>query len=383
MIKTALCNISDKDKIKKLWIDLFDDSENFVDWFFENRFHPKYSCCTYDDDILVSAMQSVPMNLKIREISIPSTMICGVSTKKEYRNKGFMHKTFSHYMKQMNDKGIILTTLKAVSIPTYHSVSHLSCTTSAYVTLSKNDADYYKNIFDNNPINKVTKTQIIDVFSNINKLNECYCKFTDLYSAIALRNEKEFLLKMHDYYSDNAQCMAVIQSGIIKGYCIYFKQEGIYCEEFVVSDKDTTDCLIYGLLSQNRNYEKFEIKTSKTVSEYINSSNINIKDQNSMGIVNVQKLLNAMFGKMHKDYVIEVEDAFIQNNNGIFLLNGTKTQKPAHLKISSGQLLRLICGYDSLDNLIRNNNISIYDKAACEDLSKMLPVCDCFIIDEY
>ena len=93
---------------------------------------------------------------------------------------------------------------------------------------------------------------------------------------------------MHDYYSDNAQCMAVIQSGIIKGYCIYFKQEGIYCEEFVVSDKDTTDCLIYGLLSQNRNYEKFEIKTSKTVSEYINSSNINIKDQNSMGIVNVQ-----------------------------------------------------------------------------------------------
>ena len=70
-------------------------------------------------------------------------------------------------------------------------------------------------------------------------------------------------------------------------------------------------------------------------------------------------------------------------NNGVYLFNGEKTENNAHMEISSGQLMRLINGYMSLEELASSGNALIYDKIACVEISKMLPKQNCFIIDEY
>lgn len=371
MITARLCKPDDKENIKRLWIELFNDSERFTDWFFENRFLPEYCACAYDADTLVSVMQSIPVNIKIRDKVIPSTIISGVSTKDTYRKKGYMHMVFNHYMNSMRTNGIVLTTLKAVSIPTYHSVGHYACTQSAYVELKKDNFT--------NPIKTQYKCLDTDMVKQTDGLLQCYKRFCRDYSAIIIRTHADFALKMRDYLSDDAQCISITENERTLGYCIFFIQEQeIYAEEFIAVDGDVAIALAEELLDINK---KVTIKTSQKVAEWINHDTTVIKEQNSMGVANVQKLLHMVCN--NKEYSIKVTDPMIQSNNGIFLFNGDRTNGDFHLELPANQLVRLLCGYMSLEELVSENFAYIHDKIACEEISKILPKTNCFIVDEY
>ena len=370
MITTRLCTQQDKEPIKQLWIDLFDDSTSFVNWFFDSRFTPEYCSCAYDDDTLVSVMQSIPMRIKIRDEVISSTMISGVSTKEAYRKKGYMHRVFNYYLNNMRNNDIVLTSLKAVNIPTYYSVGHYPCTKSAYIELEKRN---FSNM-DSNQYDCIS----CDIIKEADCLLQCYNKFCKDYSTIAIRSHADFKLKMRDYLCDDAKCILVEENGKIHGYCIYFDQEEVYAEEFIALDKEAAISLIHELSIMNK---KVTIKTSQKISQWINHKSTIVKDQNSMGVVNVQKLLSKVC--KNNEYSIKVTDPIIKENNGIFLLNGEKTDDTFHMETTAGHLIQLLSGFMSLEELVDQGYAQIYDKVACDEISKMLPKTDCFMVDEY
>ena len=55
-----MANKQDKEGIKKLWSEVFvDDSTNFVEWFYENRYNRAFATCLEADGEIASAMQGV------------------------------------------------------------------------------------------------------------------------------------------------------------------------------------------------------------------------------------------------------------------------------------------------------------------------------------
>lgn len=139
MISTRMCTYKDKAAMKKLWTELFGDSKSFTDWFFDNRFSPSDSVCTYDDELLVSCAHSLPMPVLIRGKEIPCAMISGIATVEAYRKQGLMHKTLLYLINELNAKGIYAATLKAVNLSTYYSMHYYGCTLSAYIRSGKKD----------------------------------------------------------------------------------------------------------------------------------------------------------------------------------------------------------------------------------------------------
>lgn len=381
MIVTRTCTDRDKSDMKNLWRELFRDSISFTDWFFENRFYPEYCACTYDDELLVSCAHSVPMPLLIRAKEIPSAMISGVATIEAYRKKGLMHKTFRYLVNELNSKGFSAATLKAVSRPVYYSLNYYECTKSTYIHSCKDEeylfpADWED--YDRNGINKNIVCKKIDIINESDSLHSCYKRFINDYSAVAIRDNKAFKLKMNDYLSDDAMALAVFRNGRISGYCIYFDEEEIQAEEYIANDR-LSACILFKML--NEKGKCIRAKTSQTVAQWIGIRDTKITQQNSMGIINVSELLKVICN--NSDYCIKVTDTFFKENNGIYLLNGQKSEDKHHLEMSSGQLMQLLTGFISLDELVSSGNAAIYDKAACAEISEMLPKQDCFIVDEY
>jgi len=109
--------------------------------------------------------------------------------------------------------------------------------------------------------------------------------------------------------------------------------------------------------------------------------NMKVTEQNSMGIINIGKLLESICG--NGDYGVKVFDSFYNPNNGIYLLNGKKVNDKYHLELSSGHLMQLLTGHKSLEELVSEGVAVIYDKVACDEISDMLPEQNCFIADEY
>ncbi|MFA5342131.1 MAG: sterol carrier protein domain-containing protein, partial [Clostridia bacterium] len=108
---------------------------------------------------------------------------------------------------------------------------------------------------------------------------------------------------------------------------------------------------------------------------------VHIEEQNSMGIINICSLLRTVCN--NKDYSVKVTDSFYNKNNGVYLFNGDNSNGKYHLEMTSGQLIRLITGHMSLDELVTSENAVIYDTIACREISNMLPKVKCFIVDEY
>ncbi|HOD93299.1 MAG TPA: GNAT family N-acetyltransferase [Clostridia bacterium] len=379
MIITRTCSDKDKSDMKKLWNELFNDSERFTDWLFDYRFLPEYCACTYDDDLLISGMHSYPMPLLIRGKEISSVMISGVATIDSYRKKGLMHSTFGHLMNELYDKGVFATTLKAVSLPVYYSLNHYGCTKSAYI--HSNTQNNHISVADYIPTSSDTDKsdcRKVNIYSEISSLHNCYNIFTKNYSGIAIRDAQAFKRKMDDYLSDDAYAIAVFSNGKVSGYCIYFVDKEISAEEFIANDLFSAR-LLFKTLNVGR--KKIALKTSQIIAKWITDKDINIQDQNSMGIVNIRQLLKTICN--NSDYRVKITDSFFDKNNGVYLFNGEKTENNAHMEISSGQLMRLINGYMSLEELASSGNALIYDKIACVEISKMLPKQNCFIIDEY
>lgn len=101
----------DKSAVKELWKICFpEDSQAFVDWYFETRFRPEECLACFDGEKMLANLQMVPQALFLRGKIVPSAMIVGAATHPEMRKHGLMkellHESFS-IMAQENSASIL------------------------------------------------------------------------------------------------------------------------------------------------------------------------------------------------------------------------------------------------------------------------------------
>jgi len=100
-----------KEKIKVLWKLCFEDTEDFIDLYFEKRYNDNINMATFHNDIAVSALQMISYDMTFYGEIIPTSYISGACTHPEYRNKGVMKSLLNDTLKRMYDEGILLSTL--------------------------------------------------------------------------------------------------------------------------------------------------------------------------------------------------------------------------------------------------------------------------------
>jgi hypothetical protein len=360
---------SDKDQLRHLWDICFEDTTQFVDFFFKHRFLPEFTTCACDKGKIVGAMYSLPVDLWIRKKRIRSAIIAGVGTHPDHRGKGIMKGMFLFHMPLMKSKGILLVTYHPVNFDIYRSLGHLACSDSLKIEYSSDFSPEKGNtiqIFGLKDISEIQESNMLNI----------YTKKASRYSGTVARSAEDFRLKIKDYCASDAKF--ILDEN--RGYCIFFEgPEKIVCEETVM----LKDSILEDIL------KTFSGKTLllRLPPDHKKEGNSILVPQNAIGTSDISALVKELdlatfIGEQScKDIAVEIKDQFLKSNDVVIDLTGDRRDTAPSLSIGIGDFVRFLCGYTAAEYLIESGNRNLREKLSPMDHPANRPAC--WTIDEY
>ncbi|MDR2968204.1 MAG: GNAT family N-acetyltransferase [Tannerellaceae bacterium] len=100
-----------KKQIRTLWQKCFDDSEEFVEFYFEKVYRDENTLSLERAGRVVSAMQMIPYRMLWCETEITVAYVSGACTAPEVRGKGLMTELLHKAFREMRERGYDITAL--------------------------------------------------------------------------------------------------------------------------------------------------------------------------------------------------------------------------------------------------------------------------------
>lgn len=100
-----------KEQVKALWKRCFDDSDGFIEMYFNLRYADEINVAIERDGQLVSALQMIPYPMSFCHHTIPTSYISGACTHPDYRGSGIMRELLTLSFADAQYKGILVSTL--------------------------------------------------------------------------------------------------------------------------------------------------------------------------------------------------------------------------------------------------------------------------------
>lgn len=103
--------MSVKEEVKVLWKVCFEDTDEFVDLYFEKVYRDEINMDIRCDGRLVSALQMIPYPMKLYGTIVDASYISGASTYPEFRGQGAMRELLMRTLRRMYEDGACLSML--------------------------------------------------------------------------------------------------------------------------------------------------------------------------------------------------------------------------------------------------------------------------------
>ncbi|NCU26372.1 GNAT family N-acetyltransferase [Candidatus Nomurabacteria bacterium] len=388
----------DRKQLIELWNTCFNDTPEFVDFFFSGRYRPENIVCAEFKGQITAAMHSLPVQLLIRGRPVTASLIAGVGTHPDHRGKGLMKDMFRFFLPELHRRGILTVNYHPVDFGIYRSMHHYPV--SAYLHYSripiKAPGDSaFRTGPDRflSPDTRITFREIKDVSDSMREdMNDCYLSVAAKYSGMVIRTPEYFKLKMHDYASSDAKALLHYSGGRISGYCIFFLTENeMFAEEVIHCNESTLQAMISSLNSRYSNL-KTTIKLppdtdTRSLITLYTPSELSFREQNAAGVTNISSFIKALAfsayvpDELLRSFIVEVTDDFMPGNCGNFDLNGDHTDEPSVLRADIGDLVRFLYGYTKAAEMAVGSDDKIIKIA--NELDKILGYPVCRTIDEY
>lgn len=91
----------EKQNIRPLYEHCFDDTKEYVDYYFQNRLPANHIIVNERDGKIVNCAHLIPKTVVLGKLKTNIIYIYGVGTYEEYRNQGIMSETFDYLIKDM------------------------------------------------------------------------------------------------------------------------------------------------------------------------------------------------------------------------------------------------------------------------------------------
>lgn len=369
MVRFASC--SDMYEVRNLWKDRFKDSDEFLDFFFHYRAKPEYTVVFDENDHICSALQIHPVSIRLRNLIVPSAILCGVSTSIKHEGKGYMRACLEFAINNLASSEYAVIIQKPADFAIYESFGFSAV----------NDSIYFKtNHHDNSSFGKN-----IEPSDHLSELSQIYSIFTSSYSGSVVRDIEGFSIKAKDLLCDDGSCFAVFdQQDKIRAYAFIEKTSNIFNIRECAFDSIETGHRLLNALSN----EAYLLNSSLSgripccMNEILPLySSACLKPTCAASAANISLLLKYAFND--KNICVEVYNSRISSHCGRWLLNGDKSNCEPDIRIDSSSLIQLSFGYKSLNSLIIENKVDIFNQKIVNDFDMRFPVQQCFCWDEY
>ena len=379
-MKVRYAKKSEKEIAIKFWKDSFKDSEEQIKFYFDNIYNEKNYLVLEDNSKIVSSLHENDYIFNFNNESIKSKYIVGVSSDITMRNKGYMSKLLISMLENSKKKDMPFVFLTPINPKIYRKFGFEYFSNIEYYNFSVEELanfkfpnDEYSYIEINEKNKKLYLADLIKIYNFNMGDNFSYLERDNFYFDKILKEAISDEMKTFILYKDKKAC----------AYIIF----GLYEENIEIRECMALDSISYkemlALIYGYRDYYKTVSLASP------NNSNIEFLFENQLNIEKIVKpfmmlrILNPLviFKTLkleNSNIKIYIEDKILKENTGLYSLNkeidfSNITEKKAtyDLRIDIGDLVFLITGYFSVDDLIRLGKVDIKNKNIIKKLNKI------------
>ena len=380
IMKIRYAKKSEKEIAIKFWKDSFKDSEEQIKFYFDNIYNEKNYLVLEDNSKIVSSLHENDYIFNFNNESIKSKYIVGVSSDITMRNKGYMSKLLIAMLENSKKKDMPFVFLTPINPKIYRKFGFEYFSNIEYYNFSIEELANFKlpnNDYSYMEINEKNKksylTDLIKIYNSNMEDNFSYLERDDFYFDKILKETSSDGMKAFILYKNKVACAYII-------FGLY--EENIEIRECLALDNISYKeilALIYGY----RDYYKNISLASP------NNSNLEFLFENQLNIEKIVKpfmmmrVLNplAIFKNLkleNSNIKIYIEDKILKENTGLYSLNNeisfsniTEEKAVYDLKINIADLVFLITGYFSIDDLVKLGKINIKNKNIIKKLNKI------------
>ena len=379
-MKVRYAKKSEKEIAIKFWKDSFKDNEEQIKFYFDNIYNEKNYLVLEDNSKIVSSLHENDYTFNFNNESIKSKYIVGVSSDITMRNKGYMSKLLISMLENSKKKGIPFVFLTPINPKIYRKFDFEYFSNIEYYNFLVEELANFKFPKDNYSyieINEKNKNLYLDdlikIYNFNMKDNFCYLERDNFYFNKILKEAN----------SDEMKTFILYKNKVASAYIIF----GLYEENIEIRECMALDSISYkeilALIYGYRDYYKNVTLASP------NSSNIEFLFDNQLNIEKIIKpfmmmrLLNplSIFKNLkleNSNIKIYIEDKILKKNTGLYSLNNEisfsnipKEKVIYDLKIDIADLVFLITGYFSINDLIKLGKINIKNRNIIKKLNKI------------
>ena len=381
-MKIRYAKKSEKEIAIKFWKDSFKDSEEQIKFYFDNIYNEKNYLVLEDNSKIVSSLHENDYIFNFNNESVKSKYIVGVSSDIAKRNKGYMSKLLISMLENSKKKSMPFVFLTPINPKIYRKFGFEYFSNIEYYNFSIEELANFKlpdNDYSYIEINEENKKlylkDLIKVYNSNMEDKFCYLERDNFYFDKILK----------EAISDEMKIFILYKNKVASAYIIF----GLYEENIEIRECMALDGISYKeILALIYGYRDYYKNVSLASS---NNSNLEFLFENQLSIEKIVKpfmmmrILDplAIFKNLklenHNIYIyIYIEDKILKENTGLYSLNkeikfsNTTEEKSAYdLKIDIGELVFLITGYFSIDDLVKLGKIDIKNKNVIKKLNKI------------
>ena len=379
-MKVRYAKKTEKEIAIKFWKDSFKDSEEQIKFYFDNVYNVKNYLVLEDNSKIVSSLHENDYIFNFNNKSVNSKYIVGVSTDITMRNKDYMSKLLVSMLENSKKKSMPFVFLTPINPIIYRKFGFEYFSNIEYYNFSVEELTNFKlpsNNYSYIEINEENKNLYLDALIKIYNSNMkddfCYLERDNFYFDKILKEANSDGMKTFILYKDKKAC----------AYIIF----GLYEENIEIRECMALDCisykeilaLIYGYRDYYKNINLASPNNSNIEFLFDNQLNIEkiVKPFMMMRILNPLSIFKNLKLK-NSNIKIYIEDKILKENTGLYSLNNEisfsnilEEKTTYDLKIDMGDLVFLITGYFSIDELIKLGKIDIKNKNVIKNLNKI------------
>lgn len=356
---------NEKEIAIKNWKNNFKDSEEQIEFYFNNIFDYKNYLVLEKDNKIVSSLHENPYILKFNNKEIKTKYIVGVATPPEEQGKGYMRYLIIEMLKKSKKDNFPLVFLSAINPAIYR----------------KYGFEYFSKIetfeFEIDELEDLEFEKEIDIFEvnfeNKNKFLEdliyIYNKNMKIKLSYLVRDKSYFNKLLLECFNEEMKIFISYKNKYPQSYIIFGKYDNqIEVREIFSLDFKSYKNIMKILYSYRDYYNKVKLNSEANSNiEYIFKNQLKIKKSESpfmmMRILKPLDILNFTNIKIKKLKILIV-DEIIKNNTGLYSFNGKEWEhltisENYDFKINIADLVQLLTGFFNFDEMLFMRKIEL------------------------
>lgn len=273
-----------RDDLVNLYKKCFDDSEQYIEYFFNNKYRRNNTIIAKDSNKIIATLFLIPKKIRLRGVELSFPYIVGACTDPMYRGQGIMNNLIYDAIIKLHNRGNAIVGL--------YPFRHSFYAKQGFVTINrmcKNKVNYIN----------ANLSYSVATINDTKELSAFYRLATANYDSKLLRNKRDFASKIEEVMSAPGKTVIIRDKDNIIGYCMYDSSEIIeYLGQGIEGIRELDSREYYVDSEQGEEYAM-------------------------MRIVNPCKLLGRLKypSNLTTKIRIKVEDTFVPLNTSIMLLD--------------------------------------------------------------